>query len=329
MEHVLDVTGLTTQFSQKSSTITVVDGVTLSLKKGEALGIVGESGCGKSVTSLSIMRLLGSNATTEGRITFLGRELLTLREKEMQKLRGKEIAMIFQEPMTSLNPVLTIGKQIDEVLNKHEGLGKDESKQRAIQLLTQVGIARADEIYHEYPHRLSGGMRQRVMIALAIACNPALLIADEPTTALDVTIQAQIIDVLKRIRREQDMALMLITHDLGVIAELCDRVVVMYAGQIIETADVRTLLRDPRHPYTAGLIRSTPHNSKGLRRLYSINGAVPPPDEYPTGCRFAPRCERAMKICFEKMPDLQPVDERTTCRCWLYEQTMERPVVNV
>ncbi|MGG3493734.1 ABC transporter ATP-binding protein, partial [Brevibacillus choshinensis] len=233
MANVLDVTRLTTQFTKKGTALTVVDELSLHVKKGESLGIVGESGCGKSVASLSIMQLLGQNGRIQqGSVRLNGRDLLALSQKEMQRIRGKEMAMIFQEPMTSLNPVLTIGKQMSEVLEKHEGHSKQQARQKVIELLTLVGIPRATEIFAEYPHRLSGGMRQRVMIAMAIACNPTLLIADEPTTALDVTIQAQILDLITKIRKELGMAMIMITHDLGVVAETCDRVMVMYAGQV-------------------------------------------------------------------------------------------------
>ncbi|MGG1663648.1 ABC transporter ATP-binding protein [Brevibacillus sp. NRS-1366] len=328
MTNVLEVSGLTTTFAKNERALKVVDDLSLYVRRGEALGIVGESGCGKSVASLSIMRLLAKNGKIAGSIQLNGKEILTLAEKEMQQIRGKEMAMIFQEPMTSLNPVLTIGKQMNEGLEKHEGIKRGEAKQKVIELLTQVGISRANEIYDEYPHRLSGGMRQRVMIAMAIACSPKLLIADEPTTALDVTIQAQILDLIQRVRVEMGMSLIMITHDLGVVAETCDRVMVMYAGQVIEAADVRSLLRDPKHPYTIGLINSTPHKAKGQKRLYSIAGSVPIPDEYPKGCRFAPRCDKVMPVCLEQNPQLMTVDAKTQCRCWLYQENRDRSAVN-
>jgi peptide/nickel transport system ATP-binding protein len=324
MTHVLEVERLTTQFSGEEGNVTVVDGVDFYVIKGETLGIVGESGCGKSVTSLSIMRLLDKNGNiTEGEIKFNGTNLLDLNEREMRKIRGNQIAMIFQEPMTSLNPVLTVGKQISEVLDLHKKDNKSETKQKAIHLLQQVGIPRADEIYHDYPHRLSGGMRQRVMIAMAIACNPQLLIADEPTTALDVTIQLQILDLIKKVRSEVGMSIIMITHDLGVVAEICDRVMVMYAGQVVESADVRTLLRSPKHPYTVGLIQSTPQKSRGAHRLNTISGNVPSPGEIPQGCRFADRCDKVMEICFEKNPELRQIDDQTHCRCWLYDEEIQ------
>ncbi|MCD8510547.1 MAG: ABC transporter ATP-binding protein [Bacillus sp. (in: Bacteria)] len=319
MDNVLEVNELTTQFNSKDGPVTVVDNVNFTVKKGEVLGIVGESGCGKSVTSLSILQLLGSKGEVAGgSVLYQGTNLLELQEKDLRKIRGKEISMIFQDPMSSLNPVVTIGKQIGEVLKKHAGLKGNLLREKVVELLGVVGIPRAPEIYDEYPHRLSGGMKQRVMIAMAIACNPSLLIADEPTTALDVTIQAQILDLLRSLKEELDMSIMLITHDLGVVAELCDRVVVMYAGQVVERTDTRTLLRNPSHPYTVGLIQSTPHQSKGERRLRSIEGQVPTPDQYGVGCRFADRCPKVMDICREEAPALLDINEKTACRCWLY-----------
>jgi peptide/nickel transport system ATP-binding protein len=321
MLNVLEVKGLTTQFESKAGTLTVVDGVDFTVKKGEVMGIVGESGCGKSVTSLSILQLLGKTGRiSDGKILYKDIDLVTTKEKEMKNIRGKEISMIFQDPMTSLNPVLTIGKQIGEVIEKHENVSGPALKMKVVDLLHQVGIPRAQEIYDEYPHRLSGGMKQRVMIAMAIACKPGLLIADEPTTALDVTIQAQILDLLRGLKDELNMSILLITHDLGVVAEMCDRVVVMYAGQVVETTDARTLLRNPRHPYTVGLIQSTPHQSKGAKRLKSISGSVPTPDQYPEGCRFADRCPNVMEKCTNAAPPLTELDNETFCRCWLYEK---------
>lgn len=327
MTNVLEVQGLTTQFESKNGPLTVVDQVDFTVKKGEVLGIVGESGCGKSVTSLSILQLLDKNGKiSSGKVYYKNSNLVDKSEKEMKEIRGKEISMIFQDPMNSLNPVLTIGKQIGEVLEKHEKGKGAAVKNRAVELLKLVGIPRAEEIYHEYPHRLSGGMKQRVMIAMAIACNPALLIADEPTTALDVTIQAQILDLLRSLKDELEMSILLITHDLGVVAEMCDRVVVMYAGQVVESTDTRTLLRNPRHPYTVGLIQSTPHQSKGERRLKSIVGQVPTPDEYAQGCRFANRCPQALEICKNSVPPLLALDGQTSCRCWLFEKKEEEVI---
>ncbi|GAA4725297.1 oligopeptide/dipeptide ABC transporter ATP-binding protein [Brevibacillus fulvus] len=320
MASLLEINQLKTSIKHAKGQLTIVDGISLVLDKGETLGVVGESGCGKSVTSLSIMRLLGKNAALEGEIRFNNRNLLSLSEKEMQKVRGNEIAMIFQEPMTSLNPLHYIGKQIAEPLIRHMSLGKREAKERVIALLKLVGIPRAEEIYHEYPHQLSGGMRQRVMIAMAMACNPKLLIADEPTTALDVTIQAQILELMKKVNKESGTALLLITHDLGVVAEMCDRVVVMYAGQIVEEADVRSLFQQPRHPYTVGLMASIPEVTSSQERLSSIPGTVPLLHEMPSGCRFAPRCAQAMEICRQQKPELISVTERHKCRCWLYAE---------
>ncbi|MBE4909251.1 ABC transporter ATP-binding protein [Bacillus luteolus] len=324
MSNILEVNGLTTQFETKNGPLTVVDDVHFSLKKGEVLGIVGESGCGKSVTSLSILQLLDKHGkVSSGEVLYKNTNLVSKTEKEMRKIRGKEISMIFQDPMTSLNPVLTIGTQIGEVIEKHEKIKGTQVKQKVVELLNLVGIPRANEIFHEYPHRLSGGMKQRVMIAMAIACKPTMLIADEPTTALDVTIQAQILDLLRSLKEDLEMSILLITHDLGVVAEMCDRVVVMYAGQVVETTDTRTLLRNPRHPYTVGLIQSTPHQSKGERRLKSIVGQVPTPDEYSPGCRFVDRCPQAMDICRSTVPPLLEIEGQTACRCWLYERKEE------
>jgi len=288
------------------------------------MGVVGESGCGKSVTSLSIVQLLHSNAKiTNGEVIFNNRNLLDLNEKEMQKIRGNDISMIFQDPMTSLNPVLTIGKQISEVIKKHKKLKGEQLKKHVIHLLELVGISRASEVYYEYPHQLSGGMKQRVMIAIAIACTPSLLIADEPTTALDVTIQAQILELMKSLMKEVNMSILLITHDLGVVAEMCDRVVVMYAGQVVEMTDTRTLLREPKHPYTIGLIESSPNKSDGGKRLKSIPGQVPTPEQFGTGCRFTDRCSQSMEICINNAPPLLKVDGKTSCRCWLYDRKEE------
>jgi peptide/nickel transport system ATP-binding protein len=320
MPPILEVEHLRTTFAQSGCTLTVVEDVSFSVEAGETLGIVGESGCGKSVTSLSIMRLLGKNAKLDGSVRFAGTDVLRLSEKEMQSIRGNRIAMIFQEPMTALNPLHPIGRQIAEPLRRHLGLSRREGAMRAVHLLKEVGIPRAEEIAAEYPHQLSGGMRQRVMIAMAMACQPQLLIADEPTTALDVTIQAQILELMKKLRREHGTAILLITHDLGVVAEMCHRVVVMYAGQIVEEADVRRLFADPRHPYTIGLLASMPSISGGQERLQAIPGAVPQLHEMPAGCRFAPRCPKAMAICREQVPELFPVSATQKCRCWLYRE---------
>ncbi|MEY2196032.1 ABC transporter ATP-binding protein [Neobacillus sp. BF23-41] len=317
MSAILEVKNLKTKFKTDKGTVAVVDGVDFSIKPGETLGVVGESGCGKSVTSLSVMRLLPSNASNEGSITFQGRELISLPEKQMQQVRGNEIAMIFQEPMTSLNPLQTVGKQIEEAIILHMNISKQEAKVRAIMMLKAVGMPRAEEIYGEHPHQLSGGMRQRVMIAMAMACDPKLIIADEPTTALDVTIQAQILDLMRDLKEKTGTSIMLITHDLGVVAEMCDRVIVMYAGQVVEETDVETLFENPKHPYTIGLMDSIPSYEDEKEYLNTIPGSVPLPYEMPKGCRFAPRCSFAKEICHQQAPKLKEIESQHKCRCWL------------
>lgn len=321
MDELLSVKNLTTSFHTGGSYLPAIDDVSFSIRKGETLGIVGESGCGKSVTSLSIMQLLSSNGKIQrGSIQFEGRELVGLSDNDMRKIRGNDIAMIFQEPMTSLNPVHKIGKQIGESLQIHRNANSGEIRRKAIELLTLVGIPRADQIIDEYPHRLSGGMRQRVMIAIAMACDPKLLVADEPTTALDVTIQAQILDLMRKLKTEREMSLMLITHDLGVVAEMCDRVVVMYAGKVVEQGDVRSIFRNPTHPYTQGLLRSIPKLEGRQERLSSIPGAVPSIEKMPSGCRFAARCEFATLQCVQEQPELLPVTPGHDARCWLVQK---------
>jgi len=317
MSAILEVKNLKTKFKTDKGTVSVVDGVDFSIKPGETLGVVGESGCGKSVTSLSVMRLLPANASNEGSITFQGKELISLAEKQMQKVRGNDIAMIFQEPMTSLNPLHTVGKQIEEAIILHMNISKLEAKERAIKMLKAVGMPRAEEIYGEHPHQLSGGMRQRVMIAIAMACDPKLIIADEPTTALDVTIQAQILDLMKDLKEKTGTSIMLITHDLGVVAEMCDRVIVMYAGQVVEETDVDTLFENPKHPYTIGLMDSIPSFEDEQEYLNTIPGSVPLPYEMPNGCRFAPRCSWAKEICHQQAPKLVEIESQHKCRCWL------------
>ena len=317
MSAILEVKNLKTKFKTDMGTVAVVDGVDFSIKPGETLGVVGESGCGKSVTSLSVMRLLPSNASNEGSITFQGKELISLPEKQMQQVRGNDIAMIFQEPMTSLNPLHTVGKQIEEAVILHMNISKREAKERAVKMLKAVGMPRAEEIYGEHPHQLSGGMRQRVMIAMAMACDPKLIIADEPTTALDVTIQAQILDLMRDLKEKTGTSIMLITHDLGVVAEMCDRVIVMYAGQVVEETDVETLFENPKHPYTIGLIDSIPSYEVETEYLNTIPGSVPLPYEMPKGCRFAPRCSFAKEICHQQAPKLKEIESQHKCRCWL------------
>ncbi len=319
-EHILDVQGLTVQFSVDGKPLTVVNAISFGIREGETLGVVGESGCGKSVTSLSIMRLVPSppGRIQDGKIMYNGKNLLELSEKDMRDVRGNEISMIFQEPMTSLNPVFKIGKQLDEVILLHNEVTKQEAKRRSIEMLKTVGIARAEQIYASYPFQLSGGMRQRVMIAMGLACKPKLLIADEPTTALDVTIQAQILDLMRELKEKLKTAILFITHDLGVVAEMCDRVIVMYAGEIVEEADVDTLFHDPRHPYTKGLMQSIPRLDEKRERLFSIPGQVPPAGTIVKGCRFADRCESVMPRCREESPQLEQVAANHWCRCFLY-----------
>jgi peptide/nickel transport system ATP-binding protein len=319
MDAILDVQQLRTTFKTDQGTVAVVDGVDFAIRSGETLGVVGESGCGKSVTSLSIMRLLPPNGTAEGVIRFQGENLLALSEKQMQKIRGNEIAMIFQEPMTSLNPLHTVGRQVEEVISLHRDVSKAEAKERAVAMLKAVGMPRAEAVYGEYPHQLSGGMRQRVMIAMAMACDPKLMIADEPTTALDVTIQAQILELMRQLKETTGTSILLITHDLGVVAEMCDRVIVMYAGQVVEETDVQTLFAEPKHPYTVGLMNSIPDLDAERDYLETIPGTVPLPQQMPQGCRFAPRCSKAMEICESRAPALFALQNHK-CRCWLYAE---------
>ena len=321
-EPLLELRELQTHFFTDDGVVRAVDGVSFALQPGETLAVVGESGSGKSVTSLSILRLV---ATPPGRIVggevrFRGRDLLALPDAEMRAIRGKEISMIFQEPMTSLNPVYTCGEQILEVLMLHEKLDRATARARTVDLLRMVGIPSPEQRVDEYPHQMSGGMRQRIMIAMALACRPALLIADEPTTALDVTIQAQILDLLQQLRRELGMAVLLITHDLGVVAETADRVAVMYAGQVVEYCDVRPAFRATRHPYTAGLLASLPRLGAETERLRVIPGNVPNPARFPSGCRFHPRCPIAVERCRTEMPLLRDVGGGHLARCFRAEE---------
>lgn len=320
MAELLEVSGLVTEFKTSGGVIRAVDGVNLRVKKGETLGIVGESGCGKSITSLSIMQLLPKKIgrIAGGSIAFEGKDLLKTSGREMRSIRGNRIAMIFQEPMTSLNPVFKIGKQISEAARYHLKIGKKEAWTRAVEMLTKVGIPRPDKIAAQYPHQLSGGMRQRVMIAMAMICNPQLLIADEPTTALDVTIQAQILDLMRELQETEGTSILMITHDLGVVAEMCDRVVIMYAGQVVEETDVATLFNDPKHPYTQGLLASLPQLAGETDRLPSIPGQVPNPLHMPSGCRFAPRCPHRFEACDQAQPALLETEAGHSCRCFLY-----------
>ncbi len=321
---LLEIRDLHTNFYTHDGVVRAVDGLNLYVKRGEVLGLVGESGCGKSVTSLSVLRLVSPPGKIDsGEILFDGKDLLKFSGHEMTQIRGNRIAMIFQQPTSSLNPVFRIGDQISEVLNIHQELGKKAGKARALELLSMVGIPDPERRLNAYPHELSGGMAQRVMIAMALACVPELLIADEPTTALDVTIQAQILDLMRDMRSKLDTAIVLITHDLGVVAEMADRIAVMYAGQIVEEATVDELFTNPKHPYTRGLIGSIPVLGVVKDALDVIPGNVPNLIDLPVGCRFAPRCrarvENNLQICLEKVPELKPVAVDHTARCWLYE----------
>lgn len=318
---VLEVRGLKTYFYLDDNLVAkAVDGVDITIKRGETVALVGESGSGKSITSLSIMKLVNKpGKIEEGEIVFLGKDIVPLSEKEMTRVRGNDIAMIFQEPMTALNPVFTIGNQIVEVMRKHLKISKKEAHRRGVELLKMVGFPRPKETMYEYPHQLSGGMRQRAMIAMALSCNPKLLIADEPTTALDVTIQAQILDLLNEMKQRFDMSILLITHDLGVVAEYADRVLVMYGGQIVEEAPSDKLFEDPQHPYTKGLLESIPSLEKEVDRLGSIKGVVPPAYNFPKGCRFCDRCPFAMDKCFAINPELKESTYDHKVRCHLYD----------
>ncbi|WP_368506033.1 ABC transporter ATP-binding protein [Alkalihalophilus sp. As8PL] len=315
------------------SEVKAVDGVTFDVPKGKTLGIVGESGSGKSITSLSILRLIQNpGKVVGGEILFKGEDLLSKTEAKMRKIRGNEISMIFQEPMTSLNPVYTVGQQIGESFQIHEGLGKKKAIERSIEMLKLVGIPSPEKRVHQYPYELSGGMRQRVMIAMALACNPELLIADEPTTALDVTIQAQILELMKDLQDRLGMSIIMITHDLGVVAETCDYVAVMYCGKVVEYASINELFKNPRHPYTVGLLKSLPRHDIDVdgEELSVIKGSVPSPADMPKGCRFAPRCPFASDICRERLPDLEEDENGNQIRCWIYSDEWDGdPEVNV
>ncbi|MDQ0177437.1 ABC transporter ATP-binding protein [Bacillus chungangensis] len=322
MSTLLEVKNLKTHFFRRKKVIPAVDGVDLKINKGETVALVGESGSGKSITSLSIMRLIPSppGKIVDGEILLEGRDLVKVSEDEMCHIRGNDISMIFQEPMTSLNPVLTIGEQIVEVLIYHQKMSKKEATKKAIELLQLVGFSRAAEIIDDYPHRLSGGMRQRVMIAMAMSCNPKLLIADEPTTALDVTIQAQILDLMKEVSEKFDTSILIITHDLGVVSDVADRVLVMYCGQVVEEAAVEDLFDEPLHPYTIGLMDSIPPIDGDKDRLDSIVGNVPSPEHFPKGCRFAPRCPHAFERCLKEQPELKPTRDGRSVRCFLSDE---------
>ena len=320
-DHLLEIRGLRTYFATDDGEVCAVDGVDLTIDRGETLGVVGESGCGKTVTALSALKLIAipPGRIAGGQILWQGRDLVPLGRSAMRRVRGKEIGIVFQEPMTSLNPVYTVGAQIAEAVKEHEGLGRRGAFDRAVEMLGLVHIPNPERRAHDYPHQFSGGMRQRVMIAMALSCNPQLLIADEPTTALDVTIQAQILDLLAEMKSQFGMAIMLITHAMGVVAETAQRVVVMYAGKIVEEASVEELFARPRHPYTQGLIRSIPRLDRAGRktRLEAIPGVVPSLAEPPPGCRFAPRCRFAMPACTAAVPALREVAPGHKAACIL------------
>lgn len=319
-ENLIEVKKLVTQFSGKNGTVTAVDGVSFSIKKGRTLGIVGESGCGKSVTSMSILRLIPpqSGKIASGEILFKGRDLTKLDNKEIRRIRGNEIAMIFQDSMTGLNPVMTVGKQLVETITAHSKMDRKKAMERAGEMLRKVGIPSPDQRLKEFPHQLSGGMRQRVMIAMALSCNASLFIADEPTTALDVTIQAQILELMRELQENEGKSIMLITHDMGVVAEMADDVMVMYAGKEMEYGDVKDIFKHPLHPYTQGLLKSIPRlDQDSSKRLFNIPGSVPDLSDMPKGCRFCTRCNEARDLCREREPGLYEVGDQKV-RCWNY-----------
>jgi peptide/nickel transport system ATP-binding protein len=329
-EVLLDVRGLQTSFHLRDGTVRAVTGVDFSVRRGEIVGLVGESGCGKSVTSLSILRLVAPPGQVEaGEVIFDGQDLLQVSERRMRDIRGNRISMIFQQPTSSLNPVLNVGFQVGEVLEAHRNMKRKAARERALEMLRLVGIPDPQRRLSAFPHELSGGMAQRVMIAMALACEPELIIADEPTTALDVTIQAQILELMRRLQRETGTAIILITHDLGVVAEMCDRVAVMYAGEIIERTDTSSLFRDPRHPYTQGLLGAIPALGREQDELAVIPGSVPNLIDLPAGCRFAPRClarlEHGVSPATEVHPELMPVSAEHDVRCWLYHSNDQTP----
>ncbi len=324
MPHLLEVNDLQTHFPTRAGLVRAVDGVSFYLDRGELLGLVGESGCGKSITALSVMRLISPpGKIVNGEILFDGKDLLKLSDAQMREMRGDDIAMIFQDPMTSLNPVFTVGEQIAEALRLHRKMSRKEARQATIEAMREVAIPDPARRLDDYPHQLSGGMRQRVMIAMALACNPKLLIADEPTTALDVTIQAQILELLNELRKQRDLAVLLITHDLGVVAEVADRVAVMYTGRIVEESPVDELFARPKHPYTEGLLRSVPkltaEDVARKERLETIEGVVPSPTDLPPGCHFAPRCAQRMPRCTEGRIPFYQLEGGVQVRCVLYD----------
>jgi oligopeptide/dipeptide ABC transporter ATP-binding protein len=321
-EVLLQVNDLATYFTTEEGTVKAVDGVDFQVRRGEVVGVVGESGCGKSMTSMSILRLVAKpqGKIVRGQLLFEGQDLLALSEEQMRQIRGNKIALISQDPMTSLNPVLTVGEQIMEAIILHQKLDKDAAKKKAIEMLRKVGIPSPEKRVDEYPHQFSGGMRQRVIIAMALSCEPKLLIADEPTTALDVTIQAQILDLMREIKDKYNAGIILITHDLGVVAEMCDWVCVMYAGKIVESTDVYTLFKNPSHPYTLGLLKSIPRLDDIKDRLESIDGQPPSLSKLPKGCSFAARCPEAQDSCRKSEPQLVQVGVNQWARCMLREE---------
>jgi len=321
---ILQVKNLKTYFFTENGIVKAVDGVDFEIYQGETLGLVGESGCGKSVTAFSIVKLLDyPGKIVDGQVFFRGEDLLKKNEKQMRQIRGKDISLIFQEPMTSLNPVFTIGFQVTEALKVHYKINKQKAQKKAVQLLEKVGIPIPEQRINEYPHQLSGGMRQRAMIAMALACDPVLLIADEPTTSLDVTIQAQILELMKKLLKEFNSSLIMITHDLGVIAEVADRIAVMYAGKIVEYTDTRSIFYNPLHPYTYGLLTSIPRLDMDIEKLDSIPGLVPDPLHFPEGCKFHPRCPFATAKCQKEEPLLKEVENKHLVRCWHTEKVKE------
>lgn len=324
MGDLLKVKDLKTYFFTDKGIIKSVDGVSFNIREGETLCVVGESGCGKSITAMSILKLIAKpGKIVDGYIEYKGKNLIQLSDAQIRSIRGKEISMIFQEPMTSLNPVFRIGEQISEILLLHEKISKQNARKKSIDMLKLVGIPRAEKVVDDYPHQLSGGMRQRVMIAMALACNPKLLIADEPTTALDVTIQAQILSLMNNLKNKTNTSIMLITHDLGVVAQMADFVIVMYSGRVVESAPVIDLFKNPKHPYTQGLLAAMPNLEDDKKRLSTIEGAVPNPINLPKGCYFAPRCEHCMEICLKEHPALYDISENHKARCHLYNDKVK------
>ncbi|WP_019415454.1 ABC transporter ATP-binding protein [Paenisporosarcina sp. TG20] len=321
---LLDVKDMSLSLKREGKYIRILDQISFHVNEGETIGIVGESGCGKSMTALSLMRLLPDKARLEGKVVLQGDEITSFSKRKLEKVRGNQMSMIFQNPLTSLNPLQTVGIQIEESIILHTKMGKQQRRKRVLQLLNEVGLPRSEELIDDYPHQLSGGMRQRIMIAMAMACEPQLLICDEPTTALDVTVQAQILELMNEIKKETQMGIIMITHDMGVIAEVCDRVIVMYAGKIVEEAPVIELFLNPKHPYTLGLLDSIPKMGIRKQKLGSIPGTVPSPEKMPTGCRFVDRCSHAMDQCRNTLPEMIEINENHYTACWLYDEEVNK-----